>query len=241
MLAGLAVGTTIAPGVGRRRGCACYRDRIPRELWITLRPVWLDHVIYGVSNLESAVRRFADEYGLESVGGGEHREFGTRNAIVPVGRGQFIELMAIADKGSQHPLVLSLSAWLRDGDRLVAVCLRPANLDEVADRLSIQVRPAERHNHEGEVLRWRLAGVEAALGRERLPFFIDWQGAERQLDPQHAQTASTEGIAWVEYGGDPGRLAQWIGEHEPPLRIVEGEPGPHTVGLRRGPEIVVIR
>lgn len=206
-----------------------------------MRPVRLDHVIYAVTDLRSAVHRFADEYGLESVGGGEHREFGTRNAIVPVGQGQFIELMAIADEGSQHPLVLSLSAWLRGGDHLVAVCLRPDDLDEVSERLSIQITPAERHNPEGEVLRWRLAGVQAALGPERLPFFIDWQGAEQQLDAQHAQAASTEGIAWVEYGGDCGRLTQWIGEHDLPLRVVDGPPGPHAIGLRRGPETVVIR
>jgi hypothetical protein len=201
----------------------------------------LDHVIYAVADLQSAVRRFADEYGLASVGGGEHPEFGTRNAIVSVGHAQFIELMAIADSGSQHPLVLSLSAWLRNGDQLVAVCLRPDNLDEVADRLSIPVTPAERRSPEGEVLRWRLAGVQAALGPERLPFFIDWQGAEQQLDSQHAEAARTDGIAWVEYGGESRRLSQWIGEHELPLRLVEGEPGPHVLALRRGPETVVIR
>ena len=200
----------------------------------------LDHVIYAVADLESGLRCFADQYGLVSAGGGEHPEFGTHNAIVPVGHGQFIELMAVADEGSQHPLVLSLSKWLRDGDRLVAVCLRPDDLDEVAERLSIPIDPAERHTSEGEVTRWRLAGVQAALGPERLPFFIDWQGAEQQLDAQHAREASTDGIAWVEYGGDAGRLAQWIGEHEMPLRIVEGEPGPHAIGLRRGSETLVI-
>jgi hypothetical protein len=208
---------------------------------ITMRPVRLDHVIYAVADLQGAVRRFAEEYALESVGGGEHLGFGTRNSIVPVGHGQFIELMAIAEEGSQHPLVRSLSAWLRDGDCLVAVCLRPDDLDEVAERLSIPITPAERHDPGGEVLRWRLAGVQAALGPERLPFFIDWDGAEQQLDSRHAQAASTDGIAWVEYGGDAGRLSRWIGEHDLPLRIVEGPPGPHAIGLRRGPETVVIR
>ncbi|HET9104649.1 MAG TPA: VOC family protein [Solirubrobacteraceae bacterium] len=201
----------------------------------------LDHLIYAVADLESGVRRFADEYGLASVDGGEHPEFGTHNAIVPVGPGQFIELMAIADEDSQHPLVLSLSTWLRDGDHLVAVCLRPDDLDEVAERLSIPVVPAERHRPTGDVLRWRLAGIPAALGPERLPFFIDWQGAEQQLDRQHAHAASTQGIAWVEYGGDASRLTQWIGKHELPLRVLQGDPGPRAVGLQRGSETVVIK
>jgi hypothetical protein len=201
--------------------------------------VHLDHVIYGVADLPSAVERFAKEYGLESIGGGEHPEFGTRNEIVPVGPGQFIELMAVADPSSQHPLVLSLSAWLQAGDRPVAVCLRPDDLDAVAERLSISIMPAERHNPDGEVVRWRLAGVQAALGPERLPFFIDWQGAGPQSD--RAQPPSSDGIAWVEYRGNAKRLREWIGGDELPLRVVEGEAGPRAIALRRGPDTVVIR
>lgn len=201
----------------------------------------LDHVIFAVSDLESASRRFADDYGLQVTGGGEHPEFGTRNAIVPVGLGQFIELMAVADRRSLHPLAVALSDWLKEGDRVVALCLRPEDLDAVAERLSAPIIPAERHNPDGVVLRWRLAGVEAALGPERLPFFIDWQGAERELDRRHAVAASTDGIAWVEYGGDAATLAEWIGEHDNRLRIVEGEAGPHAIGLRHGADTLVIR
>jgi hypothetical protein len=203
--------------------------------------VRIDHVIYGVTDLDTAVRRFAAEHGLVSTGGGDHRAFGTRNAIVPVGPGQFIELLAVADQNSQHPLALALTAWLREGDRPVAVCLRPDDLDQVAARLAVPTMPAERHNPDGGVLRWRLAGVEAALGPERLPFFIDWQGAERQLDLQHARAARTDGIAWMEYGGHAARLAQWVGENVAQLRIVEGDPGPHAIGLRRGPHSIVLR
>lgn len=200
-----------------------------------------DHVIYAVADLESGVRRFAEKWGLQSTGGGEHPEFGTRNAIVPVGPGQFIELMTVADARSRHPLRLALSEWLKSGDGPVALCLRPDDLNAVAERLSTPIVPAERHNPDGEVLHWRLAGVEAALGAERLPFFIDWQGAEHELDLKHADAARAEGIAWVEYGGNAGRLAQWMGEHDDRLRVVAGEAGPSAIGLRHGPNTLVIR
>jgi hypothetical protein len=91
------------------------------------------------------------------------------------------------------------------------------------------------------VLHWRLAGVERALGLERLPFFIDWQGAERTLEAQHGAAATTGGIAWIEYGGDAARLRQWIGPADLPLRMVDAEPGPRSVGLRRGEQILVVR
>lgn len=158
-----------------------------------------------------------------------------------MGPAQFIELMAVADPGSQHPLVLALSRWLSGGDRVVALCIRPDDLDAVAERVATPITPAERHAPDGGVVRWRLAGIEAALGPERLPFFIDWQGAERELDRRHADAAVTDGIAWVEYGGSADRLAQWVGEHDDRLRIVGGEPGPHAVALRRGADTLVIR
>src|SRR6266516_548110 len=100
-----------------RRTHACGADgegtRAPVHQ-ITLWPVRIDHVVYGVSDLKDAVRRFAAEYELQATGGGEHPEFGTRNEIIPVGPGQYIELMAVADPSSRHPLALSLSNRVRE-------------------------------------------------------------------------------------------------------------------------------
>jgi hypothetical protein len=45
----------------------------------------------------------------------------------------------------------------------------------------------------------------------------------------------------VELGGDPDRLASWLGEHDLPLRPVEGPAGPHrvAVALAVGAPIVI--
>jgi catechol 2,3-dioxygenase-like lactoylglutathione lyase family enzyme len=201
----------------------------------------IDHVIYAVADLPTAVARFSEEFGLQATGGGEHRELGTRNRIVPVGAGQYIELMAVADEQPQHPLAMMLAGLVEDGDRWMGLCLRPENLDEVAGRLSIAVTPAERQNPDGEVLQWRLAGIEAALGPERLPFFIDWQGAEERLDRENDEKAHADGIAWVEYGGDPARIEEWTLGHDLRLRVVAGEPGPRAIAFKRGPDVVVVR
>jgi catechol 2,3-dioxygenase-like lactoylglutathione lyase family enzyme len=201
----------------------------------------IDHVIYAVSDLNRAVDRFSQDFGLQAIGGGEHREFGTRNEIVPVGSGQFIELLAVAVAQPRHPVAILLSELIRAGDRPMGLCLRPKNVDDVASRLSIAVTNAERHNPGGELLRWRLAGVEAALGPERLPFFVDWQGAEVSLDRERDQVARAEGISWVEYGGDAARLKAWTGGSDVPLRIVDGEPGPRAIALKRGSDEIVIR
>jgi hypothetical protein len=83
--------------------------------------------------------------------------------------------------------------------------------------------------------------VDAALGPERLPFFIDWEGAEAELDREHDEAATADGIAWVEYGGDAARLQAWTGSKSLPLRVVEGEPGPRAIALKRGSGEVIVR
>lgn len=200
----------------------------------------IDHVVYAVADLDAAERHFAVEHGLAASGGGDHPQFGTRNRILPVGYGQYVELMAVAEPSSQHPLARAIVEATRQRDRSLALCLRPDDLDDVAARLSIEVRAGERRNPGGEVLRWRLAGLDEALGPERLPFFIDWQGLEERLDAQHAKAATTDGIEWVEHGGDAARLAEWIGGDEA-VKTVGGDPGPQAIALRRAVETLVIR
>ena len=198
----------------------------------------VDHVIFGVADLDLAVERFAERYQLAAQAGGEHPQLGTRNCLVPVGDGQYVELMAVADPASSHPLPRFLSAAIVTGDRPVALCIAPDDLDATAGRLALAVVDGERRTPAGAVVRWRMAGLESALGPERLPFFIDWGGDGPGLDP--ALNGDCGGIAWVELGGDPGSARRWLGDEAPPLRFGDGGPGPLAVGIRRGGEILVV-
>jgi len=128
---------------------------------------------------------------------------------------------------------MALSRWLTDGDRPVGVALRPDSLDEVSSRLDVAIIPGNRRNPDGKVLEWRLAGMEAALGPERLPFFIDWGSSRRLIEAQLGEGLAQHrvhplGFSRIDIGGDPARLRQWIGD----LSMVGGEPGPHAVGIK---------
>src|SRR5262249_26144852 len=92
----------------------------------------IDHVIVGTRRLDDAMERFRRDYGLEPLLRSEHPQWGTRNAVVPVGFGQFIELLAIADPDAGTPLVEGLKRLLTRGDRMAGCCLRPPDLEAVA-------------------------------------------------------------------------------------------------------------
>jgi catechol 2,3-dioxygenase-like lactoylglutathione lyase family enzyme len=201
--------------------------------------VQIDHVMYAVRELSDASAWFADAFGLRAVAGGAHPQWGTANAIIPVGNGQYIELITVSDHASTHPLARFLSGLVSDGDRPVAICLRPDDLDATARRLDLDISDGERVKPDGQVLRWRLAGVAHALGSDRLPIFIEWPGggANPELD---GTVSAGAGVAWAEFGGDADTLGRWMGGAQSVISVVPGGPGVRRFAIRHANETVVI-
>ncbi|MGN6472759.1 MAG: VOC family protein [Mycobacteriales bacterium] len=200
----------------------------------------IDHVLYGVRDLADGQRWFADEFGLVATPGGSHPELGTANAIIPVGPGQYIELMAVADPNVGHPLPRVLTAMLASGDRPIGLCLRPDDLDRVASRLGLAPLQMHRDTPDGRTIAWRVAGMEAALGPQRLPFFIDWGDYAAELDAQNAAGSPDGEIARVEIGGDSDVVREWMGADLPEVVTVDAQPGVAAIRIRRGDEELVL-
>ena len=200
----------------------------------------VDHVLYGVRDLTDATDWFEDSFGLRAVSGGAHPAWGTANAILPVGNGQYVELIGVVDPTSEHPLARVLTALVADGDRPVGVCVRPDDLDETARRLGVEVSEASRDNPGGVTLRWRMAGLQAAFGPDRLPFFIEWPGGGATPELDGAPATAGDGIDRVEIGGDADVLHQWLGGSLPAITPVQEPPGVVRFALRRGGDSIVV-
>lgn len=203
----------------------------------------IDHVIVVVHDVDVAARRYAEQHGLASVPGGRHLGHGTGNRIVPLGS-NYIELMAVVDR--DEAASSPLGSWVErrlveGGEAPAALCLRTDDIEAVARRTGRRPLPMSRIRPDGVELTWDLVALDAAL-TEGLPFFIHWHD-----DVDHPGRAVVEhrcaprGIDWVELGGDQDRLASWLGQHELPLRRVEGAPGPHrmAVALADGEPVVI--
>ena len=193
----------------------------------------VDHVLIAVGNLDEAAERFERDYGLRSIDGGTHPGWGTANRIVPLGR-EYLELIGVVDpdQALEHPF----GRWMlervaSDGDHLLRCCLRPHDIEDVAQRIGHEPVPGSRDTPGGQSVHWRLVGLEAAM-TENLPFFIEWHpdsehpGAREVRHPSAAM-----GIAYVEIGGDPDHLRQWLGEDVAAVRLVGGKPGVKAVGV----------
>lgn len=195
----------------------------------------IDHLIFGVRDLDAAAHRFWEEYGLASYEGGVHPAYGTANRIVPMGD-SYIEIMGVADPSvaRTNPLGEFLLSQTQGGDRWVAWCLRSDDIEATATRIGSAAIPGERMRPDGRAVTWRLAGLEIALSDPPLPFFIAWDDPAQMPGREPlAHRADAKGIRRVELACDPHRLRSHAGT-DLPVRVVDGPPGINAVVVATG-------
>ena len=192
----------------------------------------LDHVIYTVPDLEVAAERFLDNFGLASIDGGAHPEFGTANRIVPLGD-NYLELMGIRDAAAadRNPIGSFVAQHIEAGGGFLGWTVRSDDLDHTCARLGLSPIPGERTRPDGSTIRWRAGGLERLLTDPSLPFFIEWDdpAAHPGLDTA-IHPIEPRGISWIEVGPHPG-LDDWLGAHGLDVRVTGARPGPTAIGI----------
>ena len=180
----------------------------------------LDHVLIAVTDLDAAAREFESRHGLASVDGGRHRDFGTANRIIPLGS-TYLELVAVVDPAAAA--ASSFGWWVdrgaTDDGQLIGWAVRTSALDEIAGRLELPIRSGSRVTPTGAELRWRSAGIDEAIAEPCLPFFIEWGDGVPYPGAVEAPRAA---IARVVLEGSADRVAGWLGDHDLPIRVIDG-------------------
>ena len=205
---------------------------------------FIDHVIYGVVDVDAAGERLRDDHGLGSVPGRPHLG-GTSSRIVPLGPTCFLELLGIKDTTKDDGAWLE--ATLQGEDRVLWWCLGVTDLDDAALRRGLPIRVGQvKDPDDRDELTFRSAGMP----RFPLPFFIELIGdpadrarvqAERYAAAGHA--CAPTGFTFVEVGDHEAVLEGWLGPgHGLPVRYSPGTgPGIHACGIATADGEIVIR
>src|SRR5947208_17183900 len=102
----------------------------------------IDHIVWGVDDLDRAAAEVQERYGLASVPGGRHPGQGTANRIVPLGSA-YLEILAVVDpEEARHPgFGRTLSDRLSEvGDGLFSWAVATDDIQAVADRMGLRVQ-----------------------------------------------------------------------------------------------------
>ena len=202
----------------------------------------LSQVIYGVQDLDIATKQIESQ-GFTVIDGGLHPGLGTANRIVPLGDAYF-EILGIVNRQEAlcNPFGAALFHQIQQGNRLVRWSLRTDTIDEIARARGLTPENRSRLRPDGTLLTWKAAGLSLSLMEGWLPFFMQWDDPAHypgSLPAHHA--VQFRGIAWLEITPkDPLQLHHWLGTAHIPLRLVEGTPGVHRVGLFTSRGIVVL-
>ena len=220
-------GVAVAPLSGGERAV---HNEPPRR---TVMSVELDHVLVAVSDLAESARELEARYGLASIEGGCHPGWGTANRIVPLGDA-YLELVTVVDEEEAQASVFGgwVAQALPAAARPLGWAVRTRRLDDVVERLELEVSSGSRVMRDGSLLRWRLAGIDCAAEEPTLPFFIEWaDGTALPGSAPVAHPAGRASIATLRLAGDADRLADWLGPNDLPVTVRAGPPGITTVTL----------
>ena len=186
----------------------------------------LDHLSFaaGPDGLASTAQRIGGLLGKEFVDGGVHPRFGTRNMILPLAGGTYIEIVEVLDHPASDKALFGQAVRARSalGGGWLGWVVSVDDIATVEERLGRESVAGNRHRPDGTELRWRQIGLAGLMSDPQLPFFIEW---ESPLEMHPSQGADGDyALACLEIAGDPRRVSEWLGETvEAPLEDVKVE------------------
>jgi hypothetical protein len=173
----------------------------------------LDHVSYAVSHHElvDTVQRLGQQLGGSFVDGGRHPRFGTRNFVLPLEGGTYVEVVAALDHpaSDKAPFGQAVKTRAEDGGGWLAWVVAVDDIAPIEMRLGRSAVEGHRVRPDGFDLTWKQLGVIDVLDDASLPFFLQWTS-----DPsQHPSLAGPVHVSAVacELAGDKDRIREWLG------------------------------
>jgi hypothetical protein len=185
----------------------------------------LDHLSYaaGPEGLGACVQRIGANLGAGFSDGGLHPSFGTRNFVLPLAHGCYLEVVATLDHpaADRAPFGRAVGARAQAGGGWLAWAVGVDDISPLEGRLNRPAAKGHRRRPDGFDLLWRQIGVNDVAEDPQLPFFVEWE-SDREHHPGAAGSAIT--LRRLEIAGDEATVDAYLGTSaRQPLDGVEVE------------------
>lgn len=144
----------------------------------------IDHLVYAVKNLDKAVEFLGTRLGVNPIPGGYHQKFGTKNALIRLNEGIYLEILAIDPKNTEAVRPRWMGVDFLTQDRLTRWAIRSNELvrdGQILEDYSTGLGTLTnglRKTPDGKLLQWQLLVPLASPEVEIVPFSIDWSQSE---------------------------------------------------------------
>lgn len=195
----------------------------------------LDHLSYACTTSEIAdvIQRIGSDLGGTFIDGGRHPSFGTRNFILPLAGGAYVEVVSALDHpaAQKAPFGQAVHRRAEDGGGWLSWVLSVSDIAPVEQRLGRPAARGHRIRPDGVELCWKQIGVLDTMERPYMPFFVQWDCTDTEHPSAGGGTIAIESI---ELSGDPatvrdvvdldagldGVVISWVQDDEPGVSAV---------------------
>lgn len=144
----------------------------------------IDHIVYTVLDLDTAISDFEKQLGVRPIFGGYHTTFGTKNALINLDNGIYLELLAADETNTDVKPPRWMGVDLLTRNQITRWALKSDNLEK--DRVPLKmynpemgnIRSGSRNTASGSLLQWQLIMPLPSPEVELIPFMVDWSTSE---------------------------------------------------------------
>ena len=140
----------------------------------------VDHLVYATPDLQFGIETIERMTGVRAVSSGQHPGRGTRNALISLGSGVYLEIIGRDPDQPTPPQPRPFGIDDLKEPRLVTWVAKGENLESFAKEAAHagvklgEVIDGSRQRADGVVLSWRFTDPRTVAFDGLIPFFIDW-------------------------------------------------------------------
>lgn len=173
----------------------------------------VDHLTFAVGSagLKAESDRLGALLGERFRDGGFHPRFGTRNHILPLTDGRYLEVVEVLEHpaAEKAPFGQAVRARSEMGGGWLGWVVSVDDLHPYEARLEREAAQGSRHFPDGRLLEWQQIGVKGLIADPQLPYFIKWESEPSVLP------SALEGdirLDRIEISGTRSRVEDWLGQ-----------------------------
>jgi len=148
----------------------------------------VDHLIYSVPDLETGIVAMEGLMGVRAQMGGQHPGRGSHNALIGLGEGMYLEIVApdLTQPRPSRPRWFSLDTIA--SPRLVTWAMKSSHLQQRWQKAFMNgatfgsISAGARTRMDGSMLSWEFTDPETVLCDGLVPFLIDWGDSAHPAD-----------------------------------------------------------
>lgn len=172
----------------------------------------VDHLTFVASplGLQATVGELSAALGRKFKDGGFHPRFGTRNNILPLADGRYLEAVEVLDHPAADKAVYGQAVRARQalGGGWLGWVISVDDLAPYEQRLERSAVPGSRQFPDGRRLEWEQIGIKGLMTDPQLPYFLKW---ESSADVLPSALAGDIRLDTIEIAGSQDRVEDWIG------------------------------